>query len=293
MSFTLNRFTPMLTRRQRFCLMNEWPQKLFFPATIWQVRPDPLGGGLAVEVRDGPEKRATFFWLDLSDVSLRPLSLSLPDPWWVTLYACWQGHLILQGYQEPGLPLPQGIYVYDLADGRLRWSDPQRRCAGLTPDALLTRHAWLPQRHEQLALQDGRATAMDQPDWQAACRQGEDLLFGPMALPNATAQPQPPLTRWMDLLPPPQQPGPHPIHWLALPERQLGCAAWYVPHVQSPTHLTQYLGLWRRDQLAGTFVLQPDTQQLAPDPFMVWRQYLIWQAAGHHLLVGDLDALPG
>ncbi len=264
--------------------MNSWLQKLSFSGKIWRLTVDPPREALLIETRDATKKRADFFSTACHVPEPVALSLALPDPWWVSLYGGWQGAIILQGYGDPTLPIPQGIYVYNHSDGSLRWSDPLRRCVGLTPEGILARHAQLPQRRERLSLAEGRAESLSAQAWHQARQQGESLLFADIHLPQAI-----PLADWplpIQALDPPPLPD-LPIDFLAL-STHLQLAAWYAPQPDNSSLLSQHLAIWRRGHLEFTTCLRTDLSQFSPDSFMVYRQTLIWQDQ-QNLYLGHID----
>jgi hypothetical protein len=263
--------------------MNKWLEKLSFSEKIWRLSVDPHRDELLIETRDATQKQARFFFTTRRNPQRQVLSLDLPDPWWVSLYAGWQGHLILQGYADPTLPVPQGIYVYDRSTGLLRWSDPQRRCTGLSADGILTRHPQLPQRLEQLALEDGQPTVLFPEAWHLAREQGESLQFADLRFPEACLPHQLPLSLPLDPEPLPEWP----VDYLACPD-DLHLMAWYAPQANQPQRMSQHLAIWRHQQLVFTTRIQTDLSQFAPDSFMLYRDTLVWHDDQQQLYLGDL-----
>jgi hypothetical protein len=274
--------------------VNNFLSKVSLPGVLWQVLPDPQADLLLVEVRSTTEKNATFFTVSLSVPRANPLPLTLPDPWWVSLYGSWQGHLVIQGYQDPSVPVPQGIYVYRLSDGLLRWSDPLRRCAGRSPQGILTRHPQWPQHLEELSLIDGSPQRLAADVWEATRQQGDISFFATLALPEAFAPSDPIIAALTQTLTSTLAPLALPTAYLDLPSHSVEVVAWYTSiegESNEATTYAQYLGIWQHHQLVHTHCLQVSTAQLSPDPFMVHRQYLIWHDDQSQLFVANLDQL--
>jgi len=276
-------FLKALSLHKPFALMNSWLQKLSFPGKIWRLGLDPQRAELLIETRDAAQKRAIFFSTPCSKPQQVPLALALPDPWWVSLYGGWQGTIIIQGYSDPTLPIPQGIYVYDRPDGSLRWSDPLRRCVGLTSEGLLARHAQFPQRYEQLSLVDGRAQTLSAEAWHLARQASDALLSADLRFPQATAMADLPIpSQDLDPAPFPDLP----IDHLAI-SSHLHLIAWYARQPNDPSRLSQHLAIWQKGNFEFTTRLRPAQSQLAPDSFMVYQQTLIWYDQ-HELYLVDL-----
>lgn len=106
-----------------------------FSEKVWKVFPDPFRLNLAVESRDA-QANSIFGWsLPLAQKKAVPLAL-LSD-WWCTLVTVHDGHSIWQGLEDEGLPVPQGIYVFDQENGKLVWENPSLRFLQCGPEVVI------------------------------------------------------------------------------------------------------------------------------------------------------------
>lgn len=132
--------------------MNRLPFQFSHP--IWRVIPGNSPDRFVVACRDASTQTCQVFGCSLEQPDLRIL-FKLPDPWWIQVYDTWEEVLLMQGYADPGLPIPQGMYAYDLHDGQLRWEKPAMTVAGLTEEGIVAIHPHFQGRHSLVSALTG------------------------------------------------------------------------------------------------------------------------------------------
>jgi hypothetical protein len=95
-----------------------------FPGRIWQVIPDPVRPGVAVEYREN--RRVGWAWLP-AHMPLAPVWIEHPEPWYAGLEGVWDGMVLLHGYEAPDWPVRQGVWAYEGSSGQLAWHRPTLR----------------------------------------------------------------------------------------------------------------------------------------------------------------------
>ncbi|MBX3103261.1 MAG: DUF4905 domain-containing protein, partial [Bacteroidetes bacterium] len=107
-------------------------QIIDLPAPVWQVRPCVQAPLLALELRDARQMEATFAVYHLHTRQLVPIVPDIPE-WWVGLAAVGHDSVLLHRYEDPAMPVHQGVYAYNVHNGRLRWSHPHARYQAVVP----------------------------------------------------------------------------------------------------------------------------------------------------------------
>lgn len=97
-------------------------EKVNFKEQLAQVICDDSEDALAIELRDKENKILKLIYLDLKSGEMWTIEEELS--WWYQLQACSQGKLILNGFEDPGLPMTKGLYVFDAKAGRKLWEQP-------------------------------------------------------------------------------------------------------------------------------------------------------------------------
>jgi hypothetical protein len=259
--------------------------EISFPGQVWRIEPDPRTGWLGVEVRQEDPREVSFWAVAPRDIEAQPLGLSLPDPWWVGLAACWQGALLVHGYQDPGLPLPIGVYVFDLPTGSLRWAQPSYQLGYLLPGQVLVQDPRWPSRSQSLSWEAGTLQSLSPEAWQARKQEAQALRWVGMAFPQSLRVDDPSAQPLLARLTATHQVAPQrQIDWLEWAPFTL--VSWYQAEAEGS--FSQHLSVWHEDALVLTQVLVSQTRQLALDPFMVFRGRLLAYGDGGQLYLADL-----
>lgn len=101
---------------------------------VWRVMPDHEGPGLAIEVRSREEKAVDFFYLNLLNGTIK--ALQMENDWWKGLQEVQNNIVLLHGYENPGLPVPQGLFAFEGIQGKSIWKKPQDTFTGLAGNVL-------------------------------------------------------------------------------------------------------------------------------------------------------------
>lgn len=110
-----------------------------FPGKVWRLLADPWRSQLVVEVREA--QWAGYFWLPLEgriprEVKKTDLMIPAEGPEMAMAFFV-GGLLMLQGYQEMGLPVHKGVFAYAVPEGTLKWSEPALRFKGLSEEGVV------------------------------------------------------------------------------------------------------------------------------------------------------------
>ncbi|MEL6251368.1 MAG: DUF4905 domain-containing protein [Bacteroidota bacterium] len=96
--------------------------KIHFEEQLAQVIWDDSAKALAIELRDKEKQKLKLVYLELQSGKQWLIEEELS--WWFKLQGCSQGKLILNGFEDPGLPLTKGVYVFDAESGQKSWARP-------------------------------------------------------------------------------------------------------------------------------------------------------------------------
>ena len=107
-----------------------------FDAPIWKVLPDHANFNLAIELRDREHQSLKIAYLNLAG-NRSPLFLTEEIDWWKGLQTVFQGKILLHGYEDPGLPLQRGIYVYEGQKGRKLWGSDSLKFTSYTENGII------------------------------------------------------------------------------------------------------------------------------------------------------------
>ena len=109
-------------------------EKLNFEEQVTQVICDDSAHALAIELRDKEKQKLKLLYLDLQTNEQWVLEDELS--WWHQLQACSQGKLILNGFEDPSLPMSKGVYVYDAKGGKKIWEKASAHFLSLSQDGM-------------------------------------------------------------------------------------------------------------------------------------------------------------
>ena len=258
---------------------------LHLPGKIWKIELDPPQAYLVLEVRETEPRRVSFWVISLRDEQTFTQLLHTTSDWWVSLAGAQQGMVLIQGHQDPGLPLPQGIWAYRIDQSQLVWEDPQRSFAHLIEGEILTRQATRPSLSESLDLHSGKVNALSQTEWTTKAAQappGSEALAFPRMIRVDDPLAAPYLSRLTSL-----QPGKPQAHLEVLDYQNYQATAWYTS--QDGQHLDHWLAVWHQGQLHAHTQLALQTQQLALDSFMRCENWLIAYHADGSLSLGQME----
>ncbi|MBI5464631.1 MAG: DUF4905 domain-containing protein [Ignavibacteriales bacterium] len=91
---------------------------------IWHIEVDE--DSVVIETRNGERRSTRYTCLQLDDGKIRWQDVSGPDEWWCGIETVRAGQLLLHGFAKPDFPEHRGIYAYDVATGKLRWSQSEQ-----------------------------------------------------------------------------------------------------------------------------------------------------------------------
>jgi len=111
-------------------------QKTHFDLPIWRVMPDHARTSLAIELRSRENKIVRFLYLDLNKKTQIPIHID--SEWWKGLLEVHNGIVLLHGYENPGLPVHQGIFAYNMEKEEPAWQMDLARYEALTEDTVKT-----------------------------------------------------------------------------------------------------------------------------------------------------------
>lgn len=106
-----------------------------FDGPIFQVKVDPFETFLAVEVRYSDSREVQYFLLDLQKE--QPLLKSGRLDWWTGLQALKGDQFVLYHFEDPGLPVYNGIEIRKARDFELIFAHPKARLLAESTSGLL------------------------------------------------------------------------------------------------------------------------------------------------------------
>lgn len=120
---------------------------------IWKLLMDPRSEQFCWQSRtpDGTATQAAAGRLPQADTQ----GLSLPEDQWLQLQELEQGIAIWQGQADPELPLPLGLYAYELGSASLAWQRPDLRLDRIGPDIVIAIDPERPNHRLWLDLANG------------------------------------------------------------------------------------------------------------------------------------------
>lgn len=107
-----------------------------FSGQIWRILADTGEETLAVEIRHGDTRRTDFAAIYQNKLLFQ--SLSLPENWWISGVALYQGKLLLHTYPDSQMPVPKGLIAVNVHTRNIIWQQPQMTFGGLLPTGILT-----------------------------------------------------------------------------------------------------------------------------------------------------------
>lgn len=133
-----------------------------FDAPIWKSAVSSSASRLYLELRDARQHRVQFAALELPSGRLLWTSLTLDEPWWVTLALAGERYLLLQSFTDTNDPSKKKYYAIDTATRQLVWQSDQFQILNLANNWLLGyREQELTRDYVQIQLPTGEISEGD------------------------------------------------------------------------------------------------------------------------------------
>lgn len=253
-------------------------RSLDFEKPVWRVLPDHAGPGLAVEIRSREDKFVQFFYLSLLD--RKPTEITHGQDWWKGLEAVHNSHIILHAYESPGLPLHQGLYVYEGVQGKLLWEKPQAIFEALAEDIISAKDKTGTNTHYRLSSGEVSAKTPTKSNFdQDAQKKQQDLSF-PKVLIDGQAE----FLSYQSVIK---------THWKLKAllhidlfqgtEKLADYEVLNFYHKNTAGTWNQELGIFKDRQLVFQCQTGKNLRGLSLDPFFIFQHYLIWTEGGTRL----------
>ncbi len=262
--------------------------RFHFPGKVWKMEVQPAEKVLAIEVRSAATDNPGFWVQRLDTYVAEPQLVVEGGNLWEHLAGYSNGVLVIQGYQEPGLPLPQGIKVFEVKTGKLRWEDPLRTFRHINGEKILAVTNGMTVRYEELDLKDGQPVLLTQQDWQAKAEQAEAIRFGGLHFPVLSQVGDPGTGEVEGLIRAELNVTPK-FHLETLTIEGISLVAWYAAN--GGDSLAHNLSVWCRGVHLQTITLDPGATKLALDSFMVLDKWLIAHHTDGSLSIAELGKL--
>ena len=252
-------------------------EKIHFEEQLSQVIWDDSAAALAIELRDKEKQVMKLIYLELRSGKQYVIEEGLS--WWYQLQACSQGKLLLNGFEDPGLPMTKGIFAFDARSSQKLWTRPSSHF--LHPS---TNGIWIEQEGEKvfIKLEDGLSTnppsTKDHKKYEKALASD----YQPCRVVYRLDEDFPQLQKKIETL------------WGHKADEYLdhlileGKEIFSYPHKNPRAGWDQEIGILKDGEILLAQKTGKQLKGIAWSTFFVWRKQLIWQEGYRSICFSDL-----
>lgn len=233
---------------------------------VWQVRPCAQSGLLAVELRLAEPMETRFLAWAPGSAAVR-LLCEAPD-WWTGLAAVGHGCILLHRFEDPAMPVRQGVWAYSASTGSLVWAQPQAQFVGISAQGFV------------LQLPEG-TTHLDPKGKPLPAVDSDSLMWPQQQFPGIALH----TDDWWSALCERLQPHLDFVPTLQLEYLRVGdTEVWVALDAQQGAHLL----VLHANALVHRALLMPEQTQIGLDSFFVWQGQLVYVQGRQQLCVWAL-----
>ena len=252
-------------------------EKLNFEEQVTQVICDDSANALAIELRDKEKQKLKLLYLDLQTTEQWVVEDELS--WWHQLQACSQGKLILNGFEDPSLPMSKGVFVFDAKSGRKMWEKSSAHFLSLSQGDM-----WMEEQEERIFVRLHNGKPAHPPAVDLAQKFEDDFQHAYQAceVVYRLSEEFPSLQNRIE-----KTFG----HQIEEYLDYLKMGAWEIfsyPHKHPEGGWDQEIRILKNGEVKLARKTGRQLKGIAWSTFFVWRNYLIWQEGYRSICFSDL-----